>query len=270
MFGNNPGQGPHAFVCKLLVKAALAIPLISFANEIGWTVGAGLVTSDVIELGNDAPFPTARFGDKEIMLLPNLRYQGENWSLGADGLGWKSRQESGLTRSLQLGYPASSVGLSGERGWLRYGLNTAVVADDGWLSRTTLIATPLTTSVSVGLGEREADRQQTLSFGVPLLLSEALGLTVIGRIFVEQENATFLAHDLGLRSIPETDDYLSRGLQVFSIWQATDRLTVLLRLNAEWNDDALLEQNEAIPAFQFNSFVLFSYHLGRLTFPTLS
>lgn len=236
----------------------------AFAENDGWTVGIGMVSNDIINADEDRPFfPNAAIHDKRYMLIPNLRYEWDNWSLGADGIGWKHAPEEGLSSHIQVGYPFSGAGVEGKVGWFQYGLSGGLNYSDGLIAEPDIQLGPVNYAVKVGIGDRSEDFSQQLSLGFPLYIASSEKVIIIGKGFVQQDNASYLQNDFELTT-PITDaNYIQKGLNALGIYKPTERLTILLSGTLQWNDKALKTEIETLPKVQFNIFTLFSYYLGK-------
>lgn len=241
----------------------LAITSLSTAEDLGWSAGLGVISSDVIGEPSDSFFPTLQSDDKQFMFIPSVKYQWEQWSLGVDGVGWKTNNAEGLNTDIRVGFPASSISVNGQRGWFRYGASSSLTIPNGPVTENSVTAGPVTYSAALGLDSRAGDWQQQVSFGAPVFLSSKLGVTVIGSAYGQWENGSYIENDLKLNESLTDDTYFSPGLSLFSVWQASDNLTVLLRGGAQWNDDALTNQQPDVPDFQANIFLLLNYYFGR-------
>ena len=233
------------------------------ADENSWTVGFGVVSSD-ISPGEERPiFPSVRVENKQYMFIPNLSYQWGNWSLGADGIGWQYESLNGLKTNIKAGYPRSSASIGGQKGWFRYGIASNLSYSDGIDTTNAITAGPITYSATLGLAERSEELSQKVSLGFPLFLSQKNGITVIGSGYLQQDNAAFSQFDLELEDPMAQDDYLHSGINVFGVYQATPQVTFLLSGTLQFNDDRLVAESEFTDDVQFNIFTLFSYTFGN-------
>lgn len=248
-----------------LFKALFIILLISrlyAADDLGWQVGVGFVSSDLLSEQRDTPvFPYVRTDNKQWMMIPNLKWQGERWSFGADGIGYRYRFSDNLQLSSNAGFPSSRIGLSGQQGWFRYGSTLSASYGNGLTTTAGINAAGLSYERTLGWGERGNDLSQKLSFGAPVFIAKNSDLIVIGSAYLQRDNADFLVNDYQLSNQLRAQPYQHTGLSLFSVIPVSDQITVLLSGSLQWNDEDLTAQVAAAKARQFNTFVLLSYQL---------
>lgn len=244
----------HILPFMLFVSLAIA------DDDLGWQVGVGVVTSDVLSDDAERPFfPNVRADNKQYMLIPNLKWQGEQWSVGAEGVGWRYRFDNDLRLQAKAGFPSSRVELSGERGWFRYGTSLSASYANGTTTTAGVNAAGFSYKQTIGFDERREDRKQELSFGAPLYISQKSSMIVIGSAFLNWENAAFIEHENELSTAVDPADYRHAGLNVFSVIPLSEPLTLLLSGTLQWNDKDLTEQLSTLPQLQANTFALLSY-----------
>lgn len=233
----------------------------AFADEdLGWQAGLGLVTSNIASEQADTPFfPYRRTDNKQVMLIPNLKWQGEQWSFGADGIGWRNTLNNGLEIRSMAGFPSSSLQLSGQQGWFRYGTRFSANYANGVTTTAGITAGPLTYDYTAGWGDREGDLRQKLSLGAPLYINQENDIVVIGSVYLQQENPDFIENDYELVQALDAGDYRHTGLSVFTVLPVGDRVTLVLSGTLQWNDKALTEQLNTLPDIQANTFLLLNY-----------
>ena len=250
-------QRIYPLLLTLLATTALA-------QDRGWTVGGGLVSSDIInEDKGGSFFPSFQVENKQFMFIPNVSFQWDQWSFGADGIGWQQESESGLRTQIKAGYPRSSASIGGQKGWFRYGTNTSLGYSNGLTASQGVTLGPVSYTATLGLGDRRDDFSQKFSLGFPLLLKPDMGLTVIGTGFVEQENASFVNNDFELTSMRGQNAYWHQGINAFAVYQINSRATLLLSGTLQWNDNALVDEIDPLARAEFNIFTMFSYFLGK-------
>lgn len=249
---------------SLTCALAFTLATASFADETGWTVGLGVVSSDVSPEAESPFFPSFRTEQdtKQYMLIPNLSYQWQRWSIGADGVGYKVDNTLGGSTSAKVGFPSSSASIAGQRGWFRYGVNSQLNYADGLLAGHGFTLGPLDYSIQYGLNDRSDELSQKLGLGFPLYLNQKAGLTVIGSGYAQQDNRAFSEQDLELGSPLAQENYLHQGLNVFAVYQANAKTTLLVSGTLQFNDEALVDEVARIEPVSFNIFTLFSYRFG--------
>jgi hypothetical protein len=247
------------FICLTLLT--LTLSTAAFTQD-GWTIGGGFVSSERVGAESDSFFPTVSSEQTNYMLLPNLSYRYQQWSVGADGIGWRQDRPEGINWRAQVGYPSSQVGFTGQRGWFRYGLQSGLSYSNGVTHTGKATIGPFEASVTTGFGERADDLSQSYALGFPLYINQDRGITVIGSAGIETSNAAFIANDLQLDNTPSTDA-LNWQYTAFSIFSLSPKATLLLSGTLQRNDDALVEEVEGIRPWQVNTFLMFSYFLGQ-------
>ncbi|WP_040556987.1 hypothetical protein [Reinekea blandensis] len=246
---------------KPLVYSLLFITSVCFAeDDLGWQVGLGVVSSDLLTEDADRPiFPAVRDDNKQYMLIPNLKWQGEHWSVGAEGIGWRTRFENDLKLQSTVGYPSSRISLSGERGWLRYGGFLSASYSDGTTTTAGVNAAGLSYELTTGYNDRADDRKHKVSFGAPVFISQSRSTVVIGTAYVQSENAPFIENNNDLTTSVQPGDYRHAGITLFSPLSLSDSLRLILSGTVQWNDQDLVQQLPLMPDVQFNTFALLSY-----------
>ena len=235
-----------------------------WAADRGWTVGGGLVSSDIVNAEKDDPiFPFFEIENKQFMFLPNLSYQWDQWSIGADGIGWTHKTNADLSIDVKAGYPRSSASIGGQKGWFRYGANSSLSYSNGLTATQGITLGPGSYAATVGFGDRRDDFSQKFSLGFPLFLKPSLGLTVIGTGFVEQENASFIHNDFELDNPLSQEHYWHQGLNAFAVYQINSRATLLVSGTLQWNDKTLVSDISSVARSEMNIFTMFSYFLGK-------
>lgn len=234
----------------------------TFADKNGWTIGGGMVSSERVGNETDSFFPTLQSEQTQYMLLPNLRYQYQQWSIGADGIGWRQDRPNQLNWRAQVGYPTSQIGFSGQKGWFRYGLQSGWAYSNGVTHTAKATVGPLEYELTNGLGDRAEDLSQTVALGVPLYINQRSGITVIGSAGIEASNAEFIGNDLQLDNAPDIDA-INWQYSAFSIFSLSPKATLLLSATLQRNDEKLVEEVEGIQPWQVNTFIMFSYFLGK-------
>jgi len=233
------------------------------AEEGGWNIGLGIVSSDL--LNQEAPktfFPVVRSDNKQYMLIPSLRYEWDRWSVGADGIRWKAEATNGLKTNVRIGFPASGISVAGQKGWFRYGLNSAVTYSNGIATTQGVTAGPLSYSATLGVADRGGDLSQKVSLGFPLFISKKTGITVIGSGFIQYDNSAFTLSDLDENTALAEDAYQHAGLNAFGIYKINEQTTFLLSASLQWNDASLVQEINNLKTVQFNIFSLISYSFG--------
>ena len=245
-----------AFVYPLLFATSLCLA----EDDLGWQVGLGVVTSDLLSPEEDRPiFPSVRNDNKQYMMIPNLKWQGEHWSVGAEGIGWRTQFDNQLKVQSTIGYPSSRISLSGERGWLRYSGFMSAAYADGTTTTFGVNVTGLSYELTTGYDERADDRKHKLSFGAPVFISQSRSMVVIGTAFVQWENAPFIKNDNDLTASVMPGDYRHAGVTLFSPLPLSDSLRLILSGTLQWNDPDLVQQLPLMSDVQFNTFALLSY-----------
>lgn len=248
---------------SLFVTLLIALCSFSFADETGWVVGLGVVSSDV-NPDEDRPFfPSIRNETKQYMLIPNLSYQWQRWSLGADGVGWKNKNRFGGTTAVKAGFPSSSFSIGGQQGWFRYGLSSSLNYSDGLIANQAITAGPIDYSVSFGFNDRSDELSQKIGLGFPLWINKEAGLTVIGSAFIQQDNRAFTLSDIDTKIDLAEDNYWHTGLGAFAIFKANEQTTLLFSGTLQFNDENLVKQVELVESASFNIFTLLSYRFGK-------
>lgn len=252
---------------SLITTLILTTASFSMAEDEGWIVGLGLVSSDVSPEQDRPFFPSFRQGNKQYMFIPNLSYQWQHWSLGADGLGWKTENKLGGSTSFKAGFPSSSFNIGGQKSWFRYGLSSSLNYSDGLIASHKITAGPIDYSISYGLSERSDELSQKVGLGFPLWIDQEAGLTIIGSAFVQQDNRAFTQASVNKAQDDAMNlnqaDYWHQGLTAFAVYQANPNTTLLLSGTLQFNDDALVNEVERINASTFNIFTLVSYRFGN-------
>lgn len=242
----------------------LANPLAQAQNR-GWTIGGGLVSSDVVNPEQSDPvFPAVQLENKQVMFLPNLSFRWDQWSIGADGIGWQTETLNGLKTQITAGYPSSRFSIGGQRGWFRYGLNSGLSYSNGVTATQGITLGPVGYEATLGLGDRADDFSQKASLGFPLYINQSAGLTIIGTGYLQQDNASFTVNDLELSQPLTNEDFVHTGLNAFAVYQANPRLTLLVSGTLQWNDSNLTDDVSAVAPVQFNLFTMLSFYLGQL------
>lgn len=234
--------------------------LVFAEDDLGWQVGVGVVSSDVVSTDADRPiFPSIRDNNKQYMLIPNLKWQGEQWSVGAEGIGWRYQFENDLKLQSSVGFPSSRLALSGQRGWFRYGSSLSASYSNGTTVTAEVNAAGLSYKQTLGFGERRDDRKQELRLSAPLFISQKRSLIVIGSGFLTWENAAYVEHENELTTSVAPADYRHKGLNIFTVLPLSEPLTLLLSGTLQWNDQDLTAQLSRLPELQANTFALLSY-----------
>jgi hypothetical protein len=247
---------------NLAYSAILLWASTSFADDNGWTVGLGVVSSDLTQGDNEKPFfPAIQTDTKQFMFIPNLQYKWSDWSIGADGIGWQKESLNGLTTSVKVGFPVSGIRLGGQKGWFRYGVASALNYSDGLTTTQGLTLGPITYSATFGLNDRNDEFSHKASFGFPLYLNQKKGITVIGSAFIQRDNTPFSEKEFET-TFTGDDTFQHYGANVFSVYKWDEHSTLLVSGTLQINDSALEERaddSDIAPEVTFNIFTLYSY-----------
>lgn len=250
------------FITFLCIGLSAAVPAWADGKR-GLTLGLGGVTSEVVG-DNDPFFPAIQTDSKQFMFIPNIRYDWDEWSIGANGIGWEKENEDGLSPRVTIGYPMSQAGVQGQRGWFRYGLNGRLSYSDGVGGQLRATAGPLNYTIKTGFGDRNDELGHEVSLGAPIYINRDIGLTVIGSGYLKFENAAFIEDELNLTRSITDEDYVHSGLNAFAIFRFNERASLLFSANVQFNDEDLTRQITDLNDPQFDVFTMFSYFFGKL------
>lgn len=253
----------RSFLASLFL-VGLTVITPSWAEEKrGLTLGLGGVTSEVVG-DNDPFFPAIQTNSKQFMFIPNIRYDWDQWSVGANGIGWSKENVDGLSSRVTVGYPMSRTGIQGQKGWFRYGLNGGLNYSDGVSGQLRVTAGPLNYTIKSGFGTRSEQLGHEVSLGAPIYINRDIGLTVIGTGYFKFENAAFIEDELNLTPTISNADYVHSGFNALAILRFNERASLLFSANIQFNDEALTNQITDLNDPQFDVFTMFSYFLGKL------
>jgi hypothetical protein len=250
-----------------LLTLTLATSLMALTanayDDTGLSLGLGLVSSDLTADQIDKPFfPSLQTDSKQWMLLPSLRYQWQQFGLGVDGIRWRAKESSAVATQLTVGYPSSRLSVGGQRGWFRYGVNTAVQYTDGVAGRFGATLGPLGYERALGFEQRSDELSDKLSLGGPLLISKKWRLTVIGTLAWVQDNRAFSQQQLGIAQDLAENQYQSTEANIFAIYKLNADTQLLLSTTLQRPDSRLVQEVDSVQALNLNVFALLNYRFG--------
>lgn len=242
-----------ALISCLFVASALA--------DTGWSIGLGMVTSDIYQNSTDDNpiFPTLNVDSKRVMFIPDLSYHWDQWSVGATGLSWKSKQESELKSAFTLGFPRSVIRIDGQKGWFRYGAYSAAQFTNGTMLSGGINLGPLSYGQFQGVASRRTEQKQVLSLAAPVFISKKYALTVIGKLSYAVSNAEFKTQDLRLASDLPSGQYEDVSANLFAIKKLGDSITWINSGTFTFANEQQLNLVDGLKPVHFNLFSLIQY-----------
>ncbi|MFQ3231785.1 hypothetical protein [Reinekea sp.] len=245
------------------IGCALASCLLTASElaDAGWSVGLGVVTSDIYQNSTDDQpiFPTLDIDSKQAMFIPDVSYHWDQWSIGATGLSWKSKQESELKSAFTLGFPRSDIRIGGQQGWFRYGVYGAAQFTNGTMLNGGINLGPMSYEQFQGLASRKAEQKQVLSLAAPVFISKKYALTVIGKLSYAVNNAEFKAQDLRLTSDLPSGTYENVSANLFAIKKIGESVTWINSGTFTFADEQQLNLVDGLKPVHFNLFSLIQY-----------
>lgn len=250
---------------SIVLYSLLSSSLVWAEQANGWTVGAGMVS---VKPQSNGPFPVIQASEQNLMLLPNLSYRWQQWSLSSEGLGWQRPLSASAEARLRLGYPRSEFSISDQRGWFRYGADAQINYGNGLSATLGVNAAGVSYDITQGLNDRAGQWQQSVGFSAPLFIADNSDAIVLGNVGYRWHNAGYRFHQLSLAEpidaeLIETEEFSRLSVGAFSVWSPTAKLTLLASIDVTLADTAnplLTTEQQEHP---LSVFVLFSYFLGK-------
>ena len=226
-----------------------------------WSIGLGFVTSDIYpnRAVTNGIFPTVDVGTKQAMLIPDVSYHWDQWSLGATGLSWKTKEDSELKSSFRLGFPRSAFRIGGQKGWFRYGVYTTAQFTNGTLVSGGLNLGPVNYEQYQGLADRQNEQSNALSLAAPVFISNKRSLTVIGKLTYSVSNAPFKTQDLKLASGLPSGSYVDVSANLFAIKKLGESITWINSGTFSFADEQQQALVDGLKPVHFNLFSLIQY-----------
>ncbi|MDN3647832.1 hypothetical protein QWZ13_02765 [Reinekea marina] len=239
---------------------ALILGLQAQANE-GWSVGLGLVTSDNYpdQAQSSGFFPAASIGSKTAMVIPDLKYQWSQWALGTSGLSWQSKSDAPIMTRVQLGFPQSSLSVSGQQGWFRYGVYAGAEFTNGTRANVGATVGPLSLEHHKGFSSSSDAYMNVVALGAPVFLGDKIPLAVIGKISVRNSSAAFKSDRLKLNTPLTEGIYTDIDVNFFAISPVSDNLTFINSVTFRKADRSQQTQVDGLKELHVNVFSLVSY-----------
>ena len=250
---------------RQLLLPVLIWPYLVFAED-GWSVGLVSITRDNYEDDAESRLffpPVIHQNNTDILLIPNVQYDWQQWSAGITGIGWQNEpQEEDVPKiDIKVGFPASYAAISGGSGPRQYRGEIGAAYNDGFAGGFKLTASVFQYDQIHGIDERAGQFGQSIGISAPVYLNKEKARYVFAKARLVSNNAELEAHQLENSTQLSQSDYQHFEYSATAILKPIDRLTIVQSLTLSQRDKQLVDEISELNRLSWSYLLVLNYKL---------
>lgn len=226
-----------------------------------WRLGVGVIAQQQIYSDYEqSNFPLLQRNDTaQVLMVPIIGYQGDNWSVGTDGANYSWEFEP---QTVSISADFTKVGINYDyslTSWLNVGPGAAITYGDGLGWQMSANSTLL--SVNYGQLFSDSDAYKVnASTGAPLWLKEGQpSFLLTAGATVQSKAYTIAATDPELDALALQAEQRTLNLGLVHFWQLTDQLSYVIVADHAWLASDLAKQAVSDTQLSLISFVTYNF-----------